>query len=51
MLRFLRNTLHPARYHGRLRDQRPPFFEGWYFKVVDATERHRFAFIPGVSWG
>ncbi len=51
MLRFLRNTLHPARYHGRLRNQRPPFFEGWYFKVVDATERHRFAFIPGVSWG
>ena len=51
MLRFLRNTLHPARYHGRLRQQRPPFFEGWYFKSVDATERHRFAFIPGISWG
>ena len=50
MLRFLRNTLHPARYHGRLHDQRPPFFEGWYFKVVDATERHRFAFIPGIFW-
>ncbi len=50
MLRFLRNTLHPARYHGRLHNQRPPFFEGWYFKVIDATERHRFAFIPGIFW-
>ena len=50
MLRFLRNTLHPARYQGRLHNQRPPFFEGWYFKVIDATERHRFAFIPGIFW-
>ena len=51
MFRFLRNTLHPARYHGRLRDQKAPFFEGWYFKVVEPTGRYRFAFIPGVSWG
>ena len=50
MIRFIRNTLHPARYHGRLHNQRPPFFEGWYFKVVDATARHRFAFIPGIFW-
>jgi hypothetical protein len=50
VFRFLRNVLHPARYHGRLRGQRAPFFEGWYFKVVDPTERHRFAFIPGVFW-
>lgn len=50
MLRFLRNTLHPARYHGRLRGQRPPFFEGWYFKIVDATEQHRYSFIPGIFW-
>ena len=50
MIRFIRNTLHPARYHGRLHGQRPPFFEGWYFKVVDATARHRLAFIPGIFW-
>jgi tocopherol cyclase len=49
--RFLRHTLHPERYHGRARDQRPPFFEGWYFKCVDPTEQHRFAFIPGIFWG
>ena len=50
MIHFLRRALHPARYHGRLRGQRPPFFEGWYFKVIDATGRHRFAFVPGVFW-
>ena len=50
MLRFVRNTLHPARYHGRLRGQRPPFFEGWYFKDVDATGQHRLAVIPGIFW-
>jgi tocopherol cyclase len=38
--------LHPERYHGLGR--RPPFFEGWYFKLVDATERARYAVIPGV---
>jgi hypothetical protein len=26
-------------YHGF--GKRPPFFEGWYFKMVDATEQHR----------
>jgi hypothetical protein len=50
MLRFLRQTLHPARYHGRLRGQRPPFFEGWYYKLIDPTERHRLAVIPGIFW-
>lgn len=50
MLRTLRGILHPERYHGPLRGQRSPFFEGWYFKVVDATGRHRFAFIPGIFW-
>ena len=29
----------------------PPFFEGWYFKLVSADERHRFAIIPGVYLG
>ena len=41
-----RNALFPAAYHGH--NRRPPFFEGWYFKVVDATERRSFAFIPGI---
>lgn len=50
MLRFLRNTLHPERYHGRTGRQPTPFFEGWYFKVVDRTGQNRFAFIPGIFW-
>jgi tocopherol cyclase len=43
----LRRTLHPEGYHGATR--RPPYFEGWYFKVVDAAENHRLAVIPGIS--
>ena len=45
----LRNIWRPALYHGH--GQRPPFFEGWYFKLVDAREQHRYAVIPGVFIG
>jgi tocopherol cyclase len=37
---------HPERYHGHGR--RPPFFEGWYYKLVDAAGVARYAVIPGV---
>lgn len=40
-------NLHPERYHGQ--GKRPPFFEGWYFKLIDAAEQERYAIIPGVS--
>ena len=46
MIRFLRTTLNPASYHGHGR--KPPFFEGWYYKLVDASEQHRYAVIPGI---
>jgi len=36
-------------YHGTVMS--PPFFEGWYFKMVDSTGLQRFAFIPGVFMG
>lgn len=49
MLNSIERTLHPERYHGH--GQAPPFFEGWYFKVVDAPEEHAYAFIPGVFLG
>lgn len=49
MLRFLRTTLNPALYHGH--GKKPPFFEGWYFKMVDASEERRYAVIPGISLG
>jgi hypothetical protein len=43
---FLRQTLHPSWYHGH--DAKPPFFEGWYYKLVDASEEARYAIIPGI---
>ena len=43
---FVQRTLHPAWYHGHR--AKPPFFEGWYFKLVDASEQQRFAIIPGI---
>ncbi len=33
--------------HGRKR----PYFEGWYYKIIDHTEKHVFAIIPGVFFG
>ena len=46
---FIKTTLRPEMYHGKVMS--PPFFEGWYFKVVDSTGLQRFAFIPGVFMG
>lgn len=46
MIQFLRTTLNPAGYHGQ--GKAPPFFEGWYYKLVDASQQHRFAVIPGI---
>ncbi len=46
-LHRLRATWHPDEYHGWGRTRR--YFEGWYFKVVSADERHALAFIPGIS--
>jgi hypothetical protein len=47
VLNYLRTVLHPERYHGH-GSARGPFFEGWYFKLVDAAARARYAVIPGV---
>lgn len=46
MQRYIDQTLHPAWYHGRSKS--PPFFEGWYFKLVSANRARRFAVIPGI---
>ena len=43
---YIRTTMTPEAYHGR--GKRPPFFEGWYYKVVDRDQSHAFTFIPGV---
>ena len=42
-----RRLLHPEGYHGE--ERQAPYFEGWYFKIVDASEAHIYAIIPGVS--
>jgi len=31
------------------RDKKHTYFEGWYFKVVDASETNAYAFIPGIA--
>lgn len=47
--RYIETTLHPERYHGQ--GKRAPFFEGWYYKLIDAAENHRYAIIPGIFIG
>lgn len=44
--RWIDTVLHPDRYHGARR--RPPFFEGWYYKLVSADRERRLALIPGL---
>ena len=43
---MFKNILHPNRYHGF--NAKPPYFEGWYYKLVSADEKTKFAVIPGV---
>lgn len=47
--RSLKAILNPDSYHGH--GKPPPFFEGWYYKLVDASEQHRLAIIPGFFRG
>jgi tocopherol cyclase len=46
---MLRTMLTPGTYHGL--NKKPPFFEGWYYKLVSADEQHKIAIIPGVILG
>jgi tocopherol cyclase len=45
----IRSTLNPGMYHGW--GKKPPFFEGWYFKLVSADGSKKVAIIPGVILG
>lgn len=47
--RALRPLWNPTLYHGRGRTR--DFFEGWYYKFVDAAEGQVWAVIPGVFFG
>ena len=37
MRQHLRGIRNPGIYHGF--GKKPPFFEGWYYKIVSAVER------------
>ena len=39
-------VMYPEWYHGHRKE--PPFFEGWYFKLVNVGTKHRYAIIPGI---
>ncbi|MBR9998966.1 MAG: hypothetical protein KFF73_08345 [Cyclobacteriaceae bacterium] len=39
-------TRNPARYHGQ--KKKPPFFEGWYYRMVDKDCRESVVVIPGI---
>jgi tocopherol cyclase len=47
MFNYFKKIMHPEGYHGD--SQKSPYFEGWYFKLIDRTGRHRIAVIPGIS--
>lgn len=47
MFQTLQALFHPDRYQGWGKTKR--YFEGWYFKVVNADESKAFAFIPGIA--
>ena len=49
MRRWLYETLHPEIYHGF--EKQPPFFEGWYYRTINAAEDKRYAIIPGIILG
>lgn len=47
MIKSLYATFHPDQFQGWGKTKR--YFEGWYFKVVNADETKAFAFIPGIA--
>jgi tocopherol cyclase len=47
--RYLNGILDPDSYHGF--GKKGPFFEGWYFKLINSTGDQRWTVIPGVYIG
>lgn len=43
----IRALFKPENYHGWGRSKR--YFEGWYYKIISADEKHAMAFIPGIA--
>jgi hypothetical protein len=49
MRNYIHSVLNPDLYHGD--HKTGPFFEGWYFKLIDASQQKRWCIIPGVYLG
>jgi len=47
MIKSARAIFHPEQFQGWGKTNQ--YFEGWYFKVVNADETEAFAFIPGIA--
>ncbi len=45
MISEFKKKLNPAWYQGEANDRH---FEGWYFKIIDASQNHAYAIIPGI---
>jgi len=43
----IKSISHPEQYQGSRKSKR--YFEGWYYKVLDSSEKKAFAFIPGIA--
>jgi hypothetical protein len=47
MIKKLQSIFHPEQFQGWGKTKR--YFEGWYYKVINADETKAFAFIPGIA--
>ena len=47
MIERITTFFNPERFQGR--HQKKSYFEGWYYKIIDATEKFAFAIIPAIS--
>ncbi|MDZ7634578.1 MAG: hypothetical protein U5L72_09150 [Bacteroidales bacterium] len=47
ILTKIKSIFDPTMYQGWGNTRR--YFEGWYFKIVNASESRAFAFIPGIA--
>jgi hypothetical protein len=43
----MKTLFNPILFQGRRKKH--SYFEGWYFKIVNAAETHAYAFIPGIA--
>ena len=47
MIRRVQSFFNPEQFQGWNKTKR--YFEGWYYKIVDANEKYAFAIIPGIA--